>query len=317
MTKSVGVAILTWNSSKHIARCLQPLIASPLKPSILIVDSSSKDNTVQIAQDLGVDIHIINQADFNHGETRELARNLLGTDIVVMVTPDAYAIDNHVLEVLIQPIIQGKAAAAYARQIPRDNAGFFEAFPREFNYPAASQIRSIEDVEQYGIYTFFCSDSFAAYSNKALSAIDGFKTVLLGEDNLAVAQLLRKGYKVAYVAEAVVKHSHDYSIKQEFCRYFDTGLARTEYQSWLDCGHTDSKRGKEFIQLMFKRLCKERPYLLPYAFVQSFAKWLGYQLGTKCINGPVWLNKLLSSQPTYWSSNAFLRKQEKSFRKNQ
>ena len=306
---TVGIAVLTLNSAKLLPSSLPPLLSSPLKPRVLVVDSSSSDDTVGVAFKLGADTIVIDRADFNHGLTRELARKHLNTDIVVMVTPDAIAENNQVLATLIQPIIEGRSAAAYARQIPHKGAGFFEAFPREYNYPAVSHIRGIEDLPKYGIYTYFCSDSFAAYSNKALDEIGGFQMVLLGEDTLAVAQLLRKQYKIAYVAEAVVNHSHRYSLMQEFRRYFDTGLARTEYQQWISCSNdSESKRGSDFVKAMIVKLMKKRPLLLPYAFFQTLTKWLGYRIGTKCHKAPIWLKKYLSSHPTYWTSNPFLKK---------
>lgn len=306
---TVGIAILTLNAASTLPYCLTPLLMSPLKPQILIIDSSSTDDTLTIAKQFGIETKVIEKADFNHGETRELARQFLQTDIIVMITPDAYAKDEFVLGKLIEPIIEGKASVAYARQVPHKNAGFFEAFPREFNYPENSHIRSIEDLNEFGIYTFFCSDSFAAYSNTALNEINGFPTVLLGEDTLVVAKLLRKKYRVAYVAEAVVHHSHKYTIVEEFKRYFDTGLARAEYGHWLHCGQKDSGRGHHFVGTLMRRLMK-KPQLFPYAFVQTLAKWTGYRLGKMCVNAPVWVKQTFSSQKFYWTSKPFLKQQK-------
>ncbi len=83
---------------------------------------------------------------------------------------------------LVDPLVQGLSATAYARQVPHHGAGFFEAFPREYNYPPTSHVRSLKDLSKYGVYTFFCSDSCAAYTNAALDAVGGFPRVLLGED---------------------------------------------------------------------------------------------------------------------------------------
>lgn len=304
---TIGIVIPTLNAAKLLPTCLPPLLASPLKPRILIVDSASTDDTLAVAQQYSVNTISIDRKDFNHGLTREMARKQLNTDIVLMITPDAIATNANVLETLVKPIVDDRAAIAYARQIPHDGAQFFEAFPREFNYPATSQLRGIEDIAQYGVYTFFCSDSFAAYSSKALDAIGGFKMVLLGEDTLATAELLKKGHKIAYVAEAEVKHSHGYTLAQEFRRYFDTGLARKEYKEWIACDQeTETRRGSHFFKAMIKRLLKEKPSLLPYAFIQTAVKLLGFQMGKVCINGPVWLKQKLSCHPSYWTSNAYL-----------
>lgn len=309
-TPSIGIAIITHNAKQHLPQCLPPFLSSPLKPRILVVNSSSGDGTVEMAQELGAETLVISRSDFNHGATRELARKHLKTDIVVMLTPDAYAVDSNVLEKLVEPILQSQASIAYARQIPHDGASFFESFAREFNYPQKSHIRGIYDIPTYGIYTFFCSNSCAAYSNRALDDIGGFQPVLLGEDTVAVAKLLRKGHKIAYVAGAIVKHSHSYSLKQEFQRHFDTGLARKGYGDLLAIGGTDSRRGKAYIREMTQRLAKQKPYLLPYAFVQTFAKFLGYRIGSYSTKAPTWLKKALSSQDFYWVSKDYQMQQK-------
>ncbi|MBN4066868.1 glycosyltransferase family 2 protein [Simkania negevensis] len=306
--KSVGIAVITHRAKQHLAHCLPPLLNSPLKPRLLVVNSSSNDGTVEEAKRLGADVLVIPRKEFNHGATRERARKELATDIAVMMTPDAYALDTSLIERLITPLLKEQASLAYARQIPHDNRGFFESFPRLFNYPDTSHIRGIEDVEKYGVYTFFCSDTCSAYLNSALDDIGGFLPVLSAEDAFAAASLIKKGHKIAYVAEAVVKHSHNYSLVQEFQRHFDTGYVRKQYSDLLDFGVTDEARGKQYVKTLFGKTLKTCPWKLPYAALTIAAKYAGYQAGKRAFNAPLWLKKKLSSQDFYWSSAAFLQK---------
>lgn len=301
MIKSIGIAIITHNARNHLPYCLPPLIQSELKPRILVVNSSSNDGTVELAKQFGVETLVIPRTEFNHGKTRELARKALKTDIVVMITPDAYAVDPGVIGKLVQPLIEEKASLAYARQIPHKGALIWESFPRGFNYPETSQLRSIEDVSQYGVYTFFFSDSFGAYSNAALDEIGGFTSVLTGEDTVACAKLLLKGHQVAYVAEAVVHHSHHYSLMHEFKRHFDTGLARQDYRELLAHGGGDSKRGQAYVKSLFKHLAQNSPHLIPYAIMQTLAKFAGYYLGKNMTWAPKSLKKMFSSQDFFWN----------------
>lgn len=276
---TVGVCIFTLNAEHHLPHCLPPLITSPLHPEVLIVDSSSNDNTVEIAKQFGVKTVIIPRAEFNHGTTREWARRQMKTDITVMVTQDAYACDNSVLNSLIQPILKNQAAAAYARQIPHENASFFESFHREFNYPPVSEIRSAQDIPRLGSLAFFCSNSFAAYNNSALDSIGGFQKVVFGEDSLAAAQLLLHSHSIAYVAEALVCHSHNYTLSQEFRRHVDIGKSRKEHQKIFGNIQSDQARGKTYARTLLSRLIKEAPHHIPYACLLLAAKWMGYQFG--------------------------------------
>lgn len=298
---SIGVAIITYNAEKHLPFCLPPFLKSPLKPRVLVVNSSSSDNTVEIARNLGAETLVIPRAKFNHGLTRDLARKHLGTDIVVMATPDAYLEDENQLNKLIAPLIKHEASIAYARQLPHRGADFFEAFHREFNYPAESQIRSIEDVAKYGVYTYFCSNSCAAYINAALDQVGGFSNVLIGEDTLATAKLLRQGHHIAYVADAIVYHSHGYSLQQEFKRHFDTGLARESYKDYLEAPKGDISHGKLYVTTMLSKLVKEHPTLIPYALIQTLVKLAGYSIGRLSVNAPHFFKKALSAQDFYWN----------------
>jgi rhamnosyltransferase len=308
---SIGCIVLTYQAKQHLSYCLKPLKDSPLKPRILVVDSSSNDGTVELAISLGAEVLVISQSDFNHGATREMARKFLATDIVCMLTQDAYLYDKHALAQLVAPLIENKAKISYARQIPHKDASFFEAFPRHYNYPAVDQLRSIEDSQKYGVYTFFCSNSCAAYSNAALNDIGGFDEVLLGEDTVAVAKILHRGHKIAYAAKSLVYHSHNYSLWQEFCRSFDTGLARKSYASLIACESNDIKRGASYIQAMVTELIKNKPRLLPYAIAYAMAKWIGYQMGTMSTKAPKWFKSALSSQKFYWKSKTYLGKSKR------
>jgi rhamnosyltransferase len=299
---TIGVAVITYRAKHHLPFCLPPFLTSPLKPRVVVVNSSSYDGTVELAEEMGVETLIIPRAEFNHGTTREKARQYLNTDIVVMVTPDAYATDKHVLERLVEPILLKKSSASYARQIPHAAADIFEAFAREFNYPSTSHVRSLNDINTYGVYTYFCSDSCAAYSNEALDEVGGFPDVLTGEDTVVVAKMLQKGRAIAYVAEACVNHSHRYTLWQEFQRHFDTGLARKEYSHLLQLGGCDEKRGKDYVISLMRRLMREQPLLLPYAALQSIIKWIGYRLGRSSGKAPLWFKKALSGQDFYWKS---------------
>jgi rhamnosyltransferase len=301
--KTVGIALITHNAKKHLEKCLPPL----LKWRTVVVNSSSNDGTVEQAELMGAETLVIPRKSFNHGSTRELARKYLGTDIVVMMTPDAYATDEEVIDRLIAPILAGRSVAAYARQLPHEGAGFFEQFPRRFNYPAESHIRGLEDKKRYGPYTFFCSDSCAAYDNKSLDQVGGFPSVLIGEDTCVVAKLLNRGHKIAYQADATVCHSHGYGLSQEFKRHFDTGLARKQFGALIATGERDERRGAQYVKALVREIGLQRPHLLAYGLLQTAIKWIGYRIGRSSTNAPVWWKRLCSGQDFYWTSHDFLK----------
>ena len=298
--KSVGVAMITHNAVTLLSYSLPPLLVSKLRPKVLVVNSSSEDGTVELARSMGADTLVIPRREFNHGSTREVARKALDTDIAVMITPDAIPVGNEMVENLVQPVLDGQASVSYARQLPHDGADFFEAFPRWFNYPDCSEIRSIADTERVGPFAFFCSDSCAAWSNAALDSIGGFGHTLSLEDTIAVAKLLRRGHRIAYCANAQVKHSHAYSLTQEFKRYFDTGHVRALHRDLLLLEGKDEKRGAAMTGAMLKTLVREKPHLIPHALLVTAAKFVGYKMGYHGTNLPLFIKRRLSGQDYYW-----------------
>lgn len=276
---TVGVLIPTYNPGNMLRRVLAPVTESALKPRVLVIDSSSRDETIAVARSFGAQVHVIPPAEFNHGATRELGRKMLATKITVMMTQDVVPVGKNMIERLIAPIVDGSAAISYARQIPHDGVSVLEAFPRYFNYPEQSELRGLEDAQTLGAYTFFCSNSCAAWNNAALDEVGGFDRTHSLEDTIAVAKLLRKGYKIAYCAESVVKHSHGHSLREEYKRYFDVGFVRRRNCELLMIGRGDEGRGVEMVSAMLRRVLQERPSLLPYAVLNTMAKWLGYRIG--------------------------------------
>lgn len=279
MKSEIGVVIPCYQASKHLPHLLPPLLQSTLKPRVLVIDSSSTDGTAEIAKQMGAETHLISKKEFNHGTTREMGRQILRTPIIVMMTQDAYPTSEAMLQLLVKPLINKQASVSYAKQIPHDNASLLAAFHRQFNYPNESHIRSLADVDRYGVYTLFCSNSCAAYLNSSLDEIGGFSPTLFGEDTLAVAKLLHRGQRIAYVAEAVVRHSHDYTLKQEFIRHLDMGKARKSFQELLAICGPDTNRGKAYVWALLKELCVKAPHKIPYAILQTAIKYAGYKTG--------------------------------------
>ena len=305
---SIGIVIPTYKPPHdQLTGLITTIQQSPSEVIIFIVDSSSNDGTVELAEKLGVDTRVISQNEFNHGATREYARQYLGTDIVVMLTQDVCPVGTDFLEKLVQPMMSNNSiAVTYARQVAHPGASIFESLPRDFNYGAQSYVRSISDIDEYGVHTFFSSDSCAAYRNSSLNEIGGFDPVLTSEDYFAVAKLLLKGYKIAYVAESIVIHSHSYTLWQEFRRYFDTGYVRAENPFVQELVGQAEARGMGYVHVLLTKLIKETPWLIPYAVLQSGIKFLGYRTGFSIGRKlPDKLKAMLSMQCFYWHSKYY------------
>ncbi len=301
----ISIVIPTRNAEPFLDTLLERLHgqAGLGEMEVLVVDSDSGDATRAIAVAHGARVHRIAAAEFDHGATRTMAVQMSRGKIVVFLTQDALPVDEHSLARLVRPLQEEeRVAAACGRQVPRPGASLFGAHLREFNYGTTSDIRSWQDRHRLGLKTVFISNSFAAYRKDALSEVGFFgDRHLFAEDACTVGRLLMRGYRVAYVAEAMVYHSHDYTLLQEFRRYFDVGAFHRQ-QSWLlrEFGAVQGEGGRYVRSELRVIRDRGRWDLLPSFLLRNMAKFAGYKLGLHHHRLPEGLVPRLSMNPAWW-----------------
>jgi rhamnosyltransferase len=86
-----AIIIPTYNARPCWEGFQAGLAAQGLRPEqILIIDSSSKDGTAELASDQGYQVVSIDTRDFNHGGTRQLALDFVPwAKFVIYLTQDA------------------------------------------------------------------------------------------------------------------------------------------------------------------------------------------------------------------------------------
>ena len=191
--------------------------------------------------------------------------------------------------------------AAFGRQLPRTEATPIEAHARLFNYPAESSVRDWNSRNTLGFKSIFFSNSFGAYRRDALMGVGGFTSdIIFGEDTLVIAQMHRAGWKTAYVADALVEHSHPYAMAEEFRRYFDIGVLHKRKAWLLNQFGRVSGEGRRFVLSEFLYLLEREPLQIPNALFRTVAKYLGYRMGRYESHMPSGLKCHLSMNKGYW-----------------
>lgn len=255
----ISLIIPTLNAGSEIGGLLETVLSQTVVPDeILVIDSSSGDDTVAIASSFdGVRVEVIRRSDFDHGGTRHQALLETGGDIVCFLTQDAIPANDEYFENLIRVFVDPLLAMASGRQMPKPDARRFEQLVREFNYPAESNVRTIDDLSEYGIKTFFASDVCSAYRRSAYAEVGGFnRPCNTNEDMFMAAKLIRAGYKVAYVADAEVLHSHNLTLCEQYKRNKEIGISLAE-NSELLLNASDTSEGIRLVESVSMQLLKE------------------------------------------------------------
>jgi len=277
----ISVIIPTLNACDCIGQLLSMIQKQDVRASeVIIIDSSSEDKTVDIAKEFDARTIVIPRHAFNHGRTRNLAAKEARGDILVFMTQDALPVDDTLLRTLTAPLQKPDIAATFGRQIPRAGASPLEIFARRFNYPDKGAVKGLDDVRKYGIKTFFLSNVCSAFKREAFLKAGMFpEDVNANEDMLITARLLMSGYRVVYVPEAKVIHSHSLSLPGQFRRYFYIGSSLKKNR-WIREYAQPESEGLKLVLQQVKFVVNRHEYRwIPYIFIESVTKYLGYRIG--------------------------------------
>jgi len=299
----VSLLIPTLNAGKEWKQVLESIQTQSLSPARkIVIDSGSTDGTVQLAKAAGFEVIEINKTQFNHGATRQALVDLcVDTEICLFLTQDAILASPESLNSLVKAFDDPEVGIAYGRQLPHKNARPLEIHARLFNYPAHSETLSINDSSERGFKVFFCSNSFSAYRKSALKKVGGFPgDSIMGEDAIVAARMLMAGYKKAYVANAPVYHSHSYSLKEEFKRYFDTRVFHEQNKWLIETFGKPGGEGLRFVNSELKFAVKHDLKSVLKSVTSLAAKWLGYKSGKYYKQLPVNMLKKVSMHKFYW-----------------
>lgn len=274
---------------------------------VVVVDSGSTDGSDRVAVASGFEVERIDPRTFNHGRTRQMAvdRFCGGREFAVLLTHDAVLEGPESIDALLGAFADPAVGAAYGRQLPHRDARPFEAHMVLFNYGLTSETRSLADAPRLGIKAAYISNSFAAYRLSALRACGGFPNhLILGEDTCVAVKMLLSGWRVRYCADARVRHSHAYSIRQETQRYFDFGVLHAQLPELMRNFGAAEGEGARFVASEARYMAANAPQLLPEVPIRNAAKYVGYRMGRMFNRLPRALCRRLSMTKIYWDANS-------------
>jgi len=280
----ISVIIPTYNAGKLLFKVLPAVEHQSILPyEIIIIDSNSTDDTLNIANSFPVKCISIAKKDFNHGGTRNYGARLARGDYIVYLTQDVVPMDNEWLENLIKPIHDNSAVGAFSRQIAQKNAVPTEKFFYSHMYPSKSRMLTSNDLSTQEI---LFSNASSAVKKSYILDNPFSENILMSEDYEWALRMLGEWQSIAYVASSKVLHSHDVSFIKLFKRYFDFGVSHNEISS---------KQNKvSFIKKGIFSTLEEILYHAKHgnfiwafrSFTYNFSKFLGLTLGGKHKNLP-------------------------------
>lgn len=303
----VDVIIPTYKPNKQFCYLLNQLEKQdwPIEKIRIINTEEQYFLSKDVSNDPKVEVMHISKEEFDHGGTRDLAVRLSQADIVLFLTQDAMPQNEHLVRNLVSYFDDEAVGAAYARQLPVKDCNEIERFTRNFNYPEQTRIKSIQDLDELGIKTFFCSNVCAAYRKKTYMKLGGFvKRTIFNEDMIFAGKLIQSGMKIAYAADALVVHSHNYTNMQQFHRNFDIAVSQVTHPEIFG-GIASEGEGIRLVLKTIKHCFYiKKPWLACDVILKSAFKFIGYKMGQRFEKLPQWMILRCTMNPEYWKNNS-------------
>lgn len=247
---------------------------------IRYVLTKSKDRTEEILKQINATYKVIEPKDFSHSSTREKEAFESDADILVFVTQDVIIKDDMWLYNLVKDIESGKCEAAYSRQICDNNS--IEKYTRRYNYPKESCYKTKADIDKMQLQTFFFSDASSAIKRETFVKLKGYdgKVFPTNEDMYIAYKLIMNGYTIKYEADSEVIHSHDFTYKEQYKRYYDTG--KFFYQNSYFDKYKVKNSGFNLAMYVLKSAIKDMNFKAIIKFVPNMlARYFGMRKGRK------------------------------------
>lgn len=230
--KVVTVVLPAYNAEKTLERTYSE-IPFDIVDHVILVDDSSRDNTVDVAQKLGIKHIIKHEVNKGYGGNQKSCYNKaleLGSDIVVMLHPDyqytpklihsmCYIIANEVYDVVLGSRILGKGALKGGMPIYKYIANRLLTLTQN--------ILMSQKLSEY-------HTGYRAFSGKVLQSVnynlcsDDFVF-----DNQMIAQIFFKGYEIAEVTCPTKYFEEASSINIRRSSIYGIGVLKTSMSYFL------------------------------------------------------------------------------------
>lgn len=250
--RSVSVVIPVKDGERYLEELLAALAREGVQET-LVIDSGSRDRSLEIARAAGVQVLEIDPVDFSHGRTRNLGAERVVGELICFLTQDATPCPGWLAAYREAFELEDRVGAAFGPHLPRHDtspmiarelSGFFASFSPDGG----------PTVMRAGGESFL-SNVNACYLRACWEEIR-FRDVPYSEDQAFGRDMLAAGWSKVYHPGAAVLHAHDYGPVEFMRRYFDEyrGLRQT-------AGHVEQFRPAEVARWVAGSVAADRRWL--------------------------------------------------------
>ena len=219
----ISVIIPVKNGAETLHDCLNAIATQQYngKVEIIILDSNSTDESVNIGKSYGAKIVKVEEGNFNHGLTRNTGANIATGELLYFTVQDAWIssadmfekMSMHFEDEAVKSVTGMQAIPHHKNKNPalwfkRSSAPVPEFYQFEKN-----EFQSLSPIKQKELC---CWDNVNAMYKKTALQQQPFIKANLSEDMIWAKEALSKGWKIARDPSLLVYHYHHHSFGYNF-----------------------------------------------------------------------------------------------------
>lgn len=212
----ISVVMRTKNADWVVEQALRALHTQTIRNfQLVVVDSGSTDRTLDIVREYHPLLIEIPSAAYIPGAVLNQAIEKSNGEILVFQNSDTVPMIPDALERLVDTFDDRRVVASFARQIPRPEAASWVRRDYAASFP------DHDTAPQWMPYSL----PFAAM-RRSIWDKHHFHSAVFGSEDIEWGIWARRaGYVIRYVPQAIVMHSHNYTLREAFGRRFIEGEA--------------------------------------------------------------------------------------------
>jgi glycosyltransferase involved in cell wall biosynthesis len=229
---TISIIIPTKNAGVEFRDTLVAIRKQTLNSEVVVVDSGSSDDTLELARQFGARTISIPPESFNHGETRNLGIRQGTGQICIMLVQDAVPVGETWLEALIAPLSDERVVGVTGRHVPRPDCDLVGRWQAEYRSGFLGEKMRVQQMESWDTFLTLSFEErlrLVSFDN-VCSALRRdvwerypFHPVPFAEDLDWGVRTMAAGYRLIYDPSVRVIHSHTRPAAYHFRRSYISG----------------------------------------------------------------------------------------------
>lgn len=216
-TATISIIIPTKNAGAEFRDTLVAIRKQTRESEVIVVDSGSSDDTLDLALQFGARTFSIAPESFNHGETRNLGIRHATGQVCIMLVQDAVPIGETWLETLTAPFSDKQVVGVTGRHVARPDSDLVGRWQVEYQSEFLGEKMLVQHMESWDTFlTLSFQERLRLVSfDNVCSALRRdfwekcpFYPLPFAEDLDWGVRAMAAGYRLVYDPSVRVVHSH-------------------------------------------------------------------------------------------------------------